>query len=140
IGSAQDDTGGSGLKATFNIEIATGPVGTRSDWTGSSWTAAGSPVTWITTNTANPWYYSISSNALVSGNAYYLRTQATDRAGNTFTSQTSTFTFNTTAPTVVISTQPPGNGFYSALPVFVSTPFAGTATPVSVTGVLVTTV
>ena len=104
-------------------------------WNGSSYQSG---QIWITTTTANPWYYTISCCALASGNLYYLRTQLTDAAGNVFTSLTSTFTYNTTAPTVVINPQAPNNGFYSA--VQVSTPFAGTANPSGTPLIVVSTI
>jgi len=66
------------------------------------------------------------------------RVQATDFALNPFTSLTSTFTWNTALPSVSITPQAPNNGFYSA--VQVSTPFAGTATPAAVSGVVISTV
>ena len=132
VGTATDDQSGVG---TTQIEVSTGQGGTPMYWNGSSYQSG---QIWITTTTANPWSYTISSSALASGNLYYLRTQLTDAAGNVFTSLTSTFTYNTTAPTVVINPQAPNNGFYSA--VQVSTPFAGTANPSGTPLVVVTTV
>ena len=127
-GTATDITGdpaGSGV-SIIQVEISTGTGASKFDWTGSTWSANANNnlPTWITTTTANPWYYTIPANALVSGNKYYLRFQLYDAAGNLFTSQVSTFTYDTTAPTVTIST-PVANNFYSLI--FISTPFAGTA-------------
>ena len=134
-GSATDDLAG---VQTVAVEISTGTLGTKSCWSGAGWTASGCVNDFISTTTANPWVYTISSSALVTGNLYYIRLQLTDFAGNVFTSPTSTFTYNTTAPTVTITPQPPNNGLYSA--VQVSTQLAGTTTPASVTGVVVSTV
>ncbi len=70
-------------------------------WTaGSTWSAV---QTLITTTTASPWFYTIPSGALLSGIQYYLRAQATDVASNFNTTQITTFTYNTTPPTVTIS-------------------------------------
>src|SRR4029077_8761332 len=93
--------------------------------------------TWITTTTANPWFYTLPAAALANG-LYYVRVQATDLAGNLFTGLTSTFTYNTTLPSVTITPQAPNNGFYSA--VQVSTPLAGTAPRAAVSGVVISTV
>src|SRR5207253_1155734 len=106
-GAATDELAG---VQTIQVEISTGS-GSKSYWTGSTWTAAGTQL-WIGTTTANPWFYTISSGALVSGNIYYLRLQLTDAAGNPFTSQISTFTYDTQPPTIGISTPLTGN-FYS---------------------------
>src|SRR5207302_8072099 len=116
------------------VEISTGLGASKYYWTGSSYTLN---QTWITTTTANPWYYTLPASALANG-LYYARLQLTDFAGNPFTTFTSTFTYNTTAPTVTINPLAPNNGFYSALQV--STPFAGTATPAAVSGISVSTV
>ena len=117
-GSESDDLSGVNLT---QVEISTGLGASKNYWTGSGWTTS---QTWITTTTANPWFYTIPAAALASGNLYYLRLQLTDVAGNVFTGFTSTFTYDTQAPTVTISS-PVASGFYSN--VFVSTPFAGTA-------------
>src|SRR5262249_9152195 len=123
-GTATEDAGGSGITLT-QVEVSTGLGGSKAYWTGSTWTAPASQ-TWITTTTAPTWAYSLVNGAgLASGNLFYLRLRLIDVAGNTFTSQTSTFTYDTTAPVVVIST-PTDNGGYST--VKFSTPFAGTAT------------
>src|SRR4029077_20539228 len=114
--------------------ISTGLGGSKYYWTGSSYTLN---QTWITTTTANPWFYTFPAAALANG-LYYVRVQATDLAGNLFTGLTSTFTWNTTLPSVTITPQAPNNGFYLA--VQVSTPFAGTATPAAVSGVVISTV
>jgi len=115
-------------------EISTGLGGSKYYWTGSSYT---SNQTWITTTTANPWFYTLPVGALANG-LYYVRVQATDFALNQFTSLTSTFTWNNSNPSVTITPQVPNNGFYSA--VQVSTPLAGTATPAAVSGVVISTV
>src|SRR4029077_19710520 len=98
-GSDSDDAGGSGVNV-LQVEVSTGLGGSKYYWTGSSYTAT---QTWITTTTANPWFYTIPAGALLSGIQYYLRTQVSDFAGNTFTLATSTFTYNTTGPTVTVS-------------------------------------
>ena len=117
-GTDTDDLSGVSL---IQVEISTG-TSPKSYYTGSGWTGA---QTWITTTTTlNTWSYSIPSSALASGVLYYLRLQLTDNAGNSFTSITSTFTYDTQAPTVTISS-PITGGFYSL--VQVSTPFIGTA-------------
>ena len=109
-GAEADDL--AGVQIT-QLEISTG-TGSKSYWTGSTWTVPGSQ-TWITTTTAASWNYTIPSVALVSDQLYYLRAQFIDFAGNIFTTQITTFTYDTTAPTVVIST--PANGaFYSVQP------------------------
>ena len=90
---------------------------------GSGWTPGRKPGSPPTT-TPNTWTYTIPSAALVSGNLYYLRLQLTDVAGNLFTTHVTTFTYDTQAPAVTISTPVAGN-FYSL--VQLSTPFAGTA-------------
>ena len=117
-GSDTDDLSGVSL---IQVEISTGSS-PKSYYTGSGWTGA---QTWITTTTTlNTWAYNIPSSALVSGNLYHLRLQLTDAAGNFFDTQTTTFTYDTQAPAVTIST-PVANNFYSF--VQLSTPFAGTA-------------
>ncbi len=130
------DPAGSGIKAVngIQVEISTG-LGTKSYWTaGSTWSTN---QTWISTTTSSPWFYTIPSSALSSGILYYLRLQVTDNAGNVFTSQPSTFSYNTTSPTVTISSPVTGN-FYSA--VILSTPFAGTDSPSGAPFVVVSTV
>ena len=122
-GTAADDASGSGVN-TIQVEISTGTGGAKQYWTGGGWQSG---QIWITTSTANPWFYTISNTALLTGIQYYLRVQDTDVAGNTFTLPTSTFTYNTTAPTVTITPNAPNNGFYSQ--VQVSTPLAGTSSP-----------
>ena len=123
----------------LKVEISTGTGTAQSYWTGSAWSA---PLgqTWIPTTTANPWYYTIPIPALApaNGSLFYLRLQLTDNAGNIFTSATSTFTYNTTAPSVTITPRFPNNGFYSA--VQVSTPFAGTTSPSGAPNIVVSTV
>src|ERR1019366_3956573 len=114
IASATDTQGdpqGSGVTNT-QIEISTG-TSSKYYWTGSSWTAT---QLWITTTTtANPWYYTIPTNALVTDNLYYLRMNLIDKAGNPFTSQTSSFTYVTEAPTTTF-TSPINGSFLNALP------------------------
>src|SRR5207302_9604703 len=135
-GTDGDDAGGSGVNL-IQVEISTGLAGSKVYWNGASWQAG---QLWITTTTVNPWIYTIPNSALAPGNGklYYLRIQANDFAGKLFTSQTSTFTYNTTAPTVTITPQAPNNGFYSA--VQVSTPLAGTTSPSGAPGIVVSTV
>ena len=124
------DAAGSGVN-TLQVEISTGLGASKYYWTGSSYTLN---QTWITTTTASPWFYTLPAAALATGNLYYVRLQLTDFAGNVFTLPTSTFTYNTTAPSVSIST-PIAGKFYST--VIISTPFAGTASPASVSGIVV---
>src|SRR5207302_79177 len=95
-GSETDDLSGVN---TLQVEISTGLGASKYYWTGSSYTLN---QTWITTTTANPWYYTLPASALANG-LYYARLQLTDFAGNPFTTFTSTFTYNTTAPTVTIN-------------------------------------
>ena len=133
-GTESDDL--SGVQFT-QVEISTGLGLSKSYWTGSTWTAAGSQ-TWITTTTAASWTYTLPPAALATGNYYYLRLQLTDFAGNVFVSKTSTFTYNTTAPTVTVVPLPPNNGFYSQ--VQISTPFAGGVTETAVIPVGISTV
>ena len=116
-GSATDDLSGVNL---VQVEISTG-LSPKSYYTGSGWTPS---QIWITTTTANPWIYTIPTNALFSGTLYYVRAQLTDQASNTFDTQITTFTYDTQAPAVTIA-MPVANNFYSALQL--STPFAGTA-------------
>ena len=95
---------------------------TQSYWTGSGWTAS---QTWITTTTANPWFYTIPSIALVSGNLYYLRAQFTDVAGNVFATVDYHVHLRHASTERDDFTSPVANGFYSNI--LVSTPFAGTS-------------
>src|SRR5437879_3629480 len=135
-GTDGDDAGGSGVNL-IQVDISTGLAGSKAYWNGASWQAG---QLWITTTTVNPWIYTIPNSPLAPGNGklYNLRIQSNDFAGNLFTSQTSTFTYNTTAPTVTITPQAPNNGFYSA--VQVSTPLAGTTSPSGAPGIVVSTV
>src|SRR4029077_19023333 len=52
-GSATDDLSGVN---TLQVEISTGLGGSKYYWTGSSYTLN---QTWITTTTANPWFYTL---------------------------------------------------------------------------------
>ena len=121
-GPATDDLAGVHI---LQVEISTNVSGTTTSyWTaGNTWSNS---QTWISTTVANPWVYTIPASALpaTSGTLYRLRLQLTDFAGNAFTTQVTTFTYDTQLPVVVISS-PIAGGFYSA--VQVSTPFIGTA-------------
>jgi hypothetical protein len=98
-GSESDDL--AGVQIT-QVQISTGTDTSASYWTGSTWTAPGA-TTWLTTTTANPWYYTIPNPALVTGNLYYLRSQIIDAAGNSFATPITTFTYNTSTPTATIT-------------------------------------
>ena len=133
------DPAGSGVN-TVQVEISTGTGGSKSCLNGTTWSAPGCVNGFVSTTTANPWFYTIPNAALApaNGSYIYLRTQLVDFAGNSFTTPITTFTYNTTAPTVTMSPQPPNNGLYSA--VQVSTPFAGTTSPSGAPNVVVSTV
>jgi len=111
---------------TVQIEISTGTDISQSYWTGSAWTRPrrlkpGSPP-----RPPIPGTIRFRPSLWFSDTLYYLRLQITDKAGNTFTSQTSTFTYDTTGPTVFIST-PTNGAYYSSIQVSTSN-FSGTTT------------
>ena len=91
-------------------------------WTGSSWTAAS---TWLTStkDSETAWHYTVPGGMLVDDRVYRTEARAVDQAGNiSATYSTATFTYDTTAPSITLST--PTARPYSG--VVVSTPFAGT--------------
>ena len=104
-GTSADDLSG---VATLAIEISSG-TGALSYWNGGAWTPA---QTWNPVGLVNPWTY--SAPALVTGKDYYLRLQVTDAANNVYTTPVSTFTYDTTAPTVTMAAPVAGKLFRRA--------------------------
>src|SRR5262249_34355958 len=101
---------------------SSGTGGSQVYWNGSTW---GGEQTWNSVTVAASWNYTAPS--LIGGKNYYLRMRVTDAAqtgGNSFVWAVSTFTLDTTAPSIVL-TSPVNNAFYSG--VQVSTPFTGTS-------------
>ncbi len=124
-GTAWDDVTGSSL-TSIQIIISSG-TGTKSYWNGGSSQWVAGTVTSNTVTLSTTWTYTTAGLGLVPDKDYYIVLQVMDKAGNTFISLPSTFTYDTQPPTVSIST-PVEQGYYSSLPIYVSTPFAGSAT------------
>jgi hypothetical protein len=72
-------------------------------WNGTSFTNGS--LTYVSTSgTPTAWNLSLAASGnLVSGDSYSVVAQATDTAGNVGTSSTTTFTYNTSPPTVTVS-------------------------------------
>ena len=88
--------------------------GSGSCWTGSgnTYTATCPNYVAVTTGTTN-WSLTIPTSDFTSGTTYHVTAQATDSAGNVGASTTTTFTYDTTAPSVAI-TYPANNTTYGA--------------------------
>ena len=77
-------------------------------WTGSAW--SGTPTT-VTAAGTTSWDYPLASNQLTSGHRYTVAARAMDLAGNTGTSTAVSWTYNSTAPTSVITSPVSGTGY-----------------------------
>ncbi len=77
-------------------------------WTGSAW--SGTPST-VTAAGTTSWDYPLASNQLTSGHRYTVAARAMDLAGNTGTSTAVSWTYNSTAPTSVITSPVSGTGY-----------------------------
>jgi hypothetical protein len=81
-------------------------------WNGAAWqvgTATFAP----SGGTLTSWSNAFSATDLTSGDTYSLSVAATDEYGNTGTSATTTFSYNTAAPSAAISA-PANDGYYNA--------------------------
>ncbi len=110
------------------MQLSSGTGGSKVYWNGAAW------IPTISSNVAtifvSSWTYTLPS--LVSDKNYYLKLQVQDNVTgtgvtphrNTYISTISTFTYDTSVPSVTIS-QPLNNAFHSQIQI--STPFAGTS-------------
>lgn len=83
------------------VQVAIENTTTGTWWNGTSFSAAS--LTYSTASGTTSWTYSLAASNLVSGDSYSVTAHATDSLSNTGTSVAVTFTYNTTAPTVVVT-------------------------------------
>ncbi|MFC2004749.1 LamG-like jellyroll fold domain-containing protein [Chloroflexota bacterium] len=105
-GTAADDSGGVGLNAnstTFTLKRSS----ENKYWDGDSWETS---ATWLATthdatsgNTTASWSDNITLPTWPDG-SYTVQAKATDKAGNTLTGTSVSFIYDTTAPTVTLTT------------------------------------
>jgi len=113
-GSATDT--GSGLVAD-SVEVQVYNVTGLRYWNGSIWTATESwnDAAWV----PDSWTYNMPT--LTSGRQYRVTAKATDVAGNSTTTASSTFNYDDVEPTVAITTPDPDQDYYNAMPQFAGT-------------------
>jgi large repetitive protein len=86
--------------AASNVKVAIENTTTALWWNGTAFAAASQ--TFVTATGTTSWTNPLAAANLVSGDAYSVVAEATDTAGNVGVSATSTFSYNTTAPTATV--------------------------------------
>src|SRR4029453_14189643 len=90
-GTAADGTSG-----VANVKVSIKRSSDDTYWNGSAWSGASENLR--TATGASSWSYGLAASNLADGLTYTAQVGAADNAGNTQTSTTFTFTYDTTAP------------------------------------------
>ena len=90
----------SGATSVYGVALQIRDTTTSQYWNGGSWQ---STQTSVQPTGTTSWSYSLPASNLTSGHIYWVIVTAVDTVGNTSTSVPHNFTYDTTAPTVVIS-------------------------------------
>ncbi len=97
--------------AVANVKVSIKRSSDNTYWNGAAWSGTAENLQTATGTTS--WTYALAATNLTDGLTYTVHTVATDSAGNVETSSTSTFKYDTTAPTSA-TTFPASNGSYNA--------------------------
>jgi hypothetical protein len=119
------------------VTVAIENTETSKWWNGSSFSAT--TQTFVSVSGTTSWKFSMAAGTLTSGDTYTVVAKAIDSLGNTATSGTVTFAYNTTPPTVTI-TYPVSKGTYDASASSWTGAITGTASSNSGTGTTVASV
>src|SRR5919201_1459565 len=107
-GTASDGTD-SGVS---QVQISIKRSSDNTYWNGSTWSGTTESLQTATGTTS--WNYAFAASNLTDGVTYTVHTVATDNAGNTETSSTWTFKYDTTNPSAVFGAFPAASGTYNA--------------------------